>query len=244
MTDKCSLLLYFRSMSNERILAVDDEDPILELIRYNLEKEHFKVMTCRTGEEALRLAREEKPDLIILDLMLPGMSGLEVCRKLKEAGDTAEIPIIMATAKTEDSDIVIGLELGADDYVTKPFSPKVLAARVRTALRRKNRKPASAEGERTVVHGISIDPQRHEILWEGNALPFSVTEFQIFEFLARNPGRVFSRSHIISSVKGSAYPVTERSIDVQVLSIRKKLGDKAEILETVRGIGYRMKDED
>jgi two-component system, OmpR family, alkaline phosphatase synthesis response regulator PhoP len=231
-------------MSNQRILAVDDEDPILELIRYNLEKDGFRVMTCRTGEDAVRLARSELPDLVILDLMLPGMSGLDVCRKLKESPATQEIPVIMATAKTEDTDIVIGLELGADDYVTKPFSPKVLAARVRTVLRRKNRKPADIEGSRIELHGISIDPERHEMLSDGKDLALSATEFQIFEFLARNPGRVFSRSHIISAVKGSAYPVTERSIDVQILSIRKKLGEKADILETVRGIGYRMKDSE
>ena len=150
----------------------------------------------------------------------------------------------MVTAKTEDTDVVLGLELGADDYVTKPFSPKVVLARVRTVLRRRNRKPVETEGERVELHGIVIDPVRHEISSDGESLALSVTEFQILEHLARNPGRVFSRTQIISAVKGSSYPVTERSIDVQILSIRKKLGNKAELVETVRGIGYRMKDSE
>ena len=229
-------------MSNERILAVDDEMPILELLRYNLEKDGYRVSTAPSGEEALRLVKAEQIDLILLDLMLPGISGLDVCRKLKESKATEKIPVIMITAKTEDTDVVLGLELGADDYITKPFSPKVLMARVRTVLRRKHRKPVELAGERTAVHGIEIDPVRHEIFSDSVPLALSVTEFQILEFLAQNPGRVYSRSQIISSVKGSSYPVTERSIDVQILSIRKKLGAKAEIIETVRGIGYRMKD--
>ncbi len=235
---------YFWAMSNEKILTVDDEQPIQELLRYNLEKEGFRVIAAGNGEDAVRLARNESPELILLDLMLPGMSGLDVCRKLKENAATADIPVIMVTAKTEDSDVVLGLELGADDYVTKPFSPKVVLARVRTVLRRRNRKPVETEGERVEIHGIAIDPVRHEISSDGGSLALSVTEFQILEHLARNPGRVFSRTQIISAVKGSSYPVTERSIDVQILSIRKKLGNKAELVETVRGIGYRMKDSE
>ncbi len=234
---------YFQAMSNEKILAVDDEQPILELLRYNLEKDGFRVMTAGNGEDALRIAKAEGPDLVLLDLMLPGMGGLDVCRRLKENPSTADIPVIMVTAKTEDSDVVLGLELGAEDYVTKPFSPKVVLARVRTVLRRRNRKPVEPEGERVTIHGISIDPIRHEVSSDGQSLALSVTEFQILEHLARNPGRVFSRSQIISAVKGSSYPVTERSIDVQILSIRKKLEVKAELVETVRGIGYRMRDE-
>jgi two-component system phosphate regulon response regulator PhoB len=230
-------------MSNERILAVDDETPILELISWNLEKDGFKVTTCTNGEDAIRAVKSNPPDLVLLDLMLPGMSGLDVCRKIKENPATADVPVIMVTARTEDSDEVVGLELGADDYITKPFSPKVLLARVRTVLRRKNRKSVEPEGEVTAIHGISIDPERHEVFSDGAPLLLSVTEFQILEFLAQNPGRVFSRTQIISAVKGSSYPVTERSIDVQILSVRKKLGNKADCIETVRGIGYRMKDE-
>jgi len=229
-------------MSNERILAVDDEQPILELLRYNLEKEGFRVTTCLNGEEAVRIARAESPDILLLDLMLPGMSGLDVCRRLKESPATAGIPIVMITAKTEDSDIVLGLELGADDYITKPFSPKVLMARIRTVLRRKNQVPVDTENEDISIHGIKIDPIRHEIFADSVPLNLSLTEFQILEYLAKNPGRVFSRAQIISAVKGSSYPVTERSIDVQILSIRKKLGSKSDFIETVRGIGYRMQD--
>lgn len=231
-------------MSNERILAVDDEMPILELLRYNLEKDGFRVTTSSSGEDALRSIKSETPDLILLDLMLPGMSGLDVCRRLKESPATSGIPVIMITAKTEDTDVVLGLELGADDYIAKPFSPRILLARVRTVLRRKNRTPVKAEGEHTSIHGIEIDPVRHEIFCDGESLVLSVTEFLILEFLARNPGRVFSRAQIISSVKGSSYPVTERSIDVQILSIRKKLKEKADFIETIRGIGYRMKDSE
>ncbi len=229
-------------MSNERILAVDDEKPIIELLRYNLEKEGFKAFTCGNGEDALQLAKAELPDLILLDLMLPGLSGLDVCRKLKEYPPTAGIPVIMLTAKSEDSDVIIGLELGAEDYITKPFSPKVLIARIRTVLRRKNRKAPVPEGEKVLIHGIGIDPERHEITLDGERLDLSVTEFQILEYLARNPGRVYSRTQIISAVKGSSYPVTERSIDVQILGIRKKLGERSDCIETVRGVGYRMKD--
>ncbi|HNY20752.1 MAG TPA: response regulator transcription factor [Treponemataceae bacterium] len=234
-------------MSNETILAVDDETAILELQKYNLEKEGFRVTACANGEEAIKSAKASPPDLVLLDLMLPGMSGLDVCRKLRADPATAGIPIIMVTAKTEDADVVVGLELGADDYVTKPFSPKVLIARVRAALRRKAaaaESPATGPDDfgPTRIHGISINPERHEAFSDSEPLALSVTEFQILEFLARNPGRVFSRAQIISAVKGSSYPVTERSIDVQILSIRKKLGAKSDVVETVRGIGYRMRD--
>jgi len=230
-------------MGNERVLACDDEEAIRELVSYNLAKEGFAVVSVSSGEEAIRAARKDKPDVIILDLMLPGISGLDVCRRLKEDPETARIPIIMLTAKTEDADVVLGLELGADDYVTKPFSPRVLAARVRAALRRRTAADEPNVGGTVNAQGISLDPDRHEAFLDGATLALSVTEFQILEFLARNPGRVFSRSQIISAVKGSSYPVTERSIDVQILSIRKKLGDRAEVVETVRGIGYRMRDE-
>ncbi len=229
-------------MSNERILVVDDEEPIRELLRYNLEKDGFRVACCATGEEALARVRNEPPELILLDLMLPGTGGLDVCRRLKENPATADIPVIMITAKTEDTDVVLGLELGAEDYVTKPFSTKILLARVRTALRRKNRKPVLPEGERLSLHGIVIDPERHEVFSDSIPVALSVTEFEILSHLVRNPGRVLSRTQIISAVKGESYPVTERSIDVQILSIRKKLGEKADVIETVRGIGYRMKD--
>ncbi len=229
-------------MSNERILVVDDEEPIRELLGYNLEKDGFRVSASASGEDALKAVKTDPPDLILLDLMLPGMSGLDVCRKLKASPETAGIPVIMITAKTEDSDVILGLEHGAEDNVTKPFSTKVRLARVRAALRRRERKVEPAEGGRLAIHGIVIDPERHEVFLDSKPVALSVTEFEILGYLVRNPGRVLSRTQIISAVKGESYPVTERSIDVQILSIRKKLGDRADVIETVRGIGYRMRD--
>jgi two-component system phosphate regulon response regulator PhoB len=229
-------------MSNERILVVDDEEPIRELLGYNLEKDGFRVSASASGEDALKSIKSDPPDLILLDLMLHGMSGLDVCRKLKASPETAGIPVIMITAKTEDTDVVLGLELGAEDYVTKPFSTKVLLARVRAALRRRERKSEPEEGARLAIHGIVIDPDRHEVFLDSKPIALSVTEFEILAYLVRNPGRVLSRTQIISAVKGESYPVTERSIDVQILSIRKKLAERADVVETVRGIGYRMRD--
>lgn len=234
------------------ILVVDDELPIIELIQYNLKKEGFAVLTAENGAQALELARSEKPDLIILDLMLPDMGGFDICRILRNDSSTARIPIIMATAKTSDSDIVSGLELGADDYITKPFSPKVLVARVRSVLRRFQEQPeqvtaTAPKTDRTVsIHGLQIIPHKFEATLNGSPIIFSATEFSILLHLARHPGQVFSRIQIINDIKGSSYPVTERSIDVQILSIRKKLAESADspafanMIETVRGVGYRF----
>jgi two-component system phosphate regulon response regulator PhoB len=175
--------------------------------------------------------------------MLPGMDGFQVCSHLKKDRDTSDIPVIMLTARSEDDDIVTGLEMGADDYITKPFSPRVLIARVNAALR-KNRHDASDEGKkRIVLNELVIDSSRHETLVAGNPVNLSATEFSILYFLAENPGWVFSRNQIIDSVKGEDYPVTARSVDVQILGIRKKLGEFGDMVETVRGIGYRLKGE-
>ncbi|MGM0431813.1 MAG: response regulator transcription factor [Spirochaetota bacterium] len=223
--------------NNKYILVVDDEVEIQELIRFNLEREGFSVTTVSTGEQALASLGRSLPDLIILDLMLPGMDGLEVCRALS----SYEVPILMVTAKSDDSDIILGLEMGADDYVTKPFSPRVLAARTKAVLRRKGKELPPKDGTKSIsLHGIHIDPARHTVSVEDKPIDLSVTEFGILEFLMHNPGWVFSRSQIIESVKGDDYPVTERSVDVQILAIRKKLGNKGSIIETVRGIGYRL----
>ncbi len=176
----------------------------------------------------------------MLDLMLPGIDGLEVCKALSKY----EIPILMVTAKSEDADIILGLEMGADDYMTKPFSPRVLTARVRSVLRRNAKNSSFSEPYKTItLHEITIDPVKHTVLCGDSAIDLSVTEFSILEFLMRNPGWVFSRSQIIESVKGSDYPVTERSVDVQILALRKKLAEKGSLIETVRGIGYRMTEE-
>ncbi len=224
------------------VLVVDDEPDILELISYNLEKEGYSVTTVQTGEDALHSVRTNRPDVIILDLMLPGVDGVDVCRRIKRNPESRSIPVLMLTARTEDSDIVAGLEVGADDYITKPFSPKVLAARVRTALRRTTNDASSQQGN-VSIHGITIDVSRHEVLLRGELVPLSATEFAILEFLARNPGWVFSRMRIIDAIRGKDYPVTERSVDVQILGLRKKLGDLGSVIETVRGVGYRMRSE-
>ncbi len=227
-------------MVKDLILVVDDEEDIRELIQFNLEREGYTVMTAATGEEALSITSHRKPDLIILDLMLPGIDGLEVCKALS----SYEIPILMVTAKGEDSDIILGLEMGADDYITKPFSPRILIARIRAVLRRKKKYTNKKVMLKNVSsHGICIDPARHLVTNDGEPLDLSVTEFGIFEFLMRNPGWVFSRGQIIESVKGNDYPVTERSVDVQILALRKKLKEKGTIIETVRGIGYRLIEE-
>ncbi|MFW5715294.1 MAG: response regulator [bacterium] len=231
-------------MANKTILVVDDEADILQLIQYNLEKEGYKTLTTASGEEALREARRHLPNLIILDLMLPGLDGIEVCKQLSSTEDTKYIPILMVTAKSEESDIITGLEVGADDYITKPFSPKVLIARVRAILRRSRRNPIDEGREPFIkIHDIQIDTSKHEVVVSGQPMSLSVTEFAILEFLARNPGWVFSRNQIIGAVKGEDYPVTERSVDVQILGLRKKLGEQGRMIETVRGIGYRMKEE-
>ena len=230
------------TMPKGRILVVDDEPDIVELVRYNLAKEGYQVRTVLSGEKALADADEGLPDLIVLDLMLPGVDGLDVCRKLKQNPRTAHIPIIMLTAKGEDADIVTGLELGAEDYVTKPFSPRVLMAMVRTVLRRRRREEEEGSLEPIMVHNMKIDPARHEVLLDDRSVELTASEFKILSFLARRPGWVFSREQIISAVKGQDYPVTDRSVDVQIVGLRKKLGDAGDFIETVRGVGYRFRE--
>jgi len=230
-----------KSVEKERILVVDDEEDILELVKFNLAKEGYRVDCVISGERALTRVIEERPDLILLDLMLPGLDGLDVCRELKNNPVTRRIPIVMLTAKGEDADIVLGLEMGAEDYVTKPFSPRVLLARLKAVLRR-NRYPD--RGEMAIVrrHDLTIDPNRHEVTLHGRSITLTSTEFGILHLLARRPGRVFSRGQIIGAVKGDDYPVTERSVDVQIVNLRKKLGDSGQIIETIRGVGYRFKE--
>jgi two-component system phosphate regulon response regulator PhoB len=223
------------------ILAVDDEEDILELLRYNLSREGYRVRAAASGEEAVRLALSLLPDLILLDLLLPGMDGLEVCRRLKADARTRSIPLIMLTAKGEEADIVAGLELGADDYVTKPFSPRVLLARIRTVLRRRTAE-VPADTAPLEYKDLSINPGRHEVLLAGQPLDLTVTEFQLLHLLARRPGWVFTRSQMVQVVHGGDFAVTERSVDVHIVGLRKKLGGFGKFLETVRGIGYRLKD--
>ena len=227
-------------MSGKRILVVDDEEDILELVRFNLEREGFEVSTAETGEKALAAARAQHPDLLVLDLMWPGVDGLEVCRQLKSDAQTSRIPIVMLTARGDDTDIVKGFELGADDYVTKPFSPRVLTARVRAVLRRLEQ-AIPGEDETVEVHGIVIHPRRHEVRVEGEPITLTSTEFRALHVLARRPGWVFTRQQIVESVHGEDYVVTDRSVDVMMVGLRRKLGEQGARIETVRGVGYRMK---
>jgi two-component system alkaline phosphatase synthesis response regulator PhoP len=228
-------------MAKERILVVDDEEDILELVRFNLAREGYDLVCTTSGEEALEIARKKHPDLLILDLMLPGIDGLEVTKILKNDVKTKDIPIIMLTAKGEEADIVTGLELGADDYVTKPFSPRILVARVRAALRRKVKD--SPEDESLVkIHSLEIHPGRREVLVDNQRVQLTFTEFDILNFLARRPGWVFTRFQIVDAVRGDDYPVTDRSVDVQIVGLRKKLGSAGKYIETVRGVGYRFQE--
>ena len=228
-------------MAKEKILVVDDEEDILELIRFNLVREGYKVLCAQSGEKALSIGQSEMPDLMVLDLMLPGIDGLEVTKVLKSDSRTRDIPIVMLTAKGEEEDIVTGLELGADDYITKPFSPRVLVARLRAVLRRQS-KEYKEETPVLRIHDILIHPGRHEVLINGKPVQLTLTEFGIIEYLARRPGWVFTRTQIVDAVKGEDYYVTDRSVDVQIVGLRKKLGTAGTYIETVRGVGYRFKE--
>jgi two-component system phosphate regulon response regulator PhoB len=228
-------------MGKEQILIVDDEEDILELVKYNLTREGYRTICAETGEKAVNIAREQHLSLIILDLMLPDIDGLEVTRLLKSHEKTQSIPIIMLSAKGEEADIVTGLELGADDYVTKPFSPRILTARVRAVLRRNSRKSHDEQAS-VRIHGFVIHPQRREVFVNGAPIELTFSEFQVLQFLARRPGWVFTRSQIVDAVRGDNYAVTERSVDVQIAGLRKKLGEAGKYIETVRGVGYRFKD--
>lgn len=227
-------------MSKATILVVDDEEDIRELLELNLVQEGYKVLSCETGEQALEIAGSKLPNLIILDLMLPGLDGLEVCKKLKSTLKTEHVPIVMLTAKGEEADIVTGLELGADDYITKPFSGKVLIARVRRILR----KQVTPQEDKNVlnIRELTIDPSRREVLVKNKPIELTFTEFNILHTLARRPGLVFTRYQIVDTLHGGDYLVTERAIDVQIVSLRKKLGSYGKYIETVRGVGYRFRD--
>jgi two-component system, OmpR family, alkaline phosphatase synthesis response regulator PhoP len=229
-------------MAHEKILAIEDEEEIRELVGYNLLKQGYRVVRAATGEEGLRLVRSEMPDLVLLDLMLPGMDGLEVCRSLKRDPDTQGIPIMMLTAKGEEADIVAGLELGAEDYVTKPFSPRVLVARIRALLRRITEQPLP-EDEVIRTHDLVIHPGRHEVTVKNKSISLTATEFRVLHVLASRPGWVFTRYQIAHEIHGDNDVVTDRAIDVQIVGLRKKLGAAAPYIETIRGVGYRFKEQ-
>ena len=228
-------------MAKAKILLVEDEEDLLTLVHYNLTKEGYRVTCAASGEDALKQVKTGSYELILLDLMLPGVDGLAVCKILKQDPQTAHIPIIMLTAKAEEADIVLGLEFGADDYITKPFSPRVLVARIRTALRRI--RPDAAEDAAVLTIGdLQIYPARYEVLVKGKAVKLTTTEFNLLICLAKRPGWVFTRYQIIDAVKGEDYVVTDRTVDVQIVGLRKKLGPLGYLIETVRGVGYRFKD--
>ncbi len=229
-------------MAHEKILLVDDEEDILELLSYNLEREGYKTIRVLTGEDALRKIEINKPDLMILDLMLPGVDGLEITRRLKSNSKTAGLPIIMLSAKGEESDVVTGLELGADDYITKPFSPRILVARVKAMLRRD---PLTEEDTEEIIQiqGCVIHPGRRKVVIGEKPVDLTYTEFQVLYYLARRPGWVATRTQIVDAVRGTDYFVTDRSVDVQIVGLRKKLGPWGKNIETVRGVGYRLKEQ-
>ena len=230
-------------MSKKQILVIEDEEDILALIHFNLIKAGFRVECATSGEEGYRKARDLRPDLILLDLMLPGMDGLDVCRQLHNAPDTKDCPIIMLTAKGEEHDIVKGLELGADDYITKPFSPQVLMARVQAVLRRRGKPDNQPEHDAPIeIHDLYIHPGRNKVVAAGEEVDLTYTEFKILMLLASRPGWVLNRTQIVDAIHGEGYAVTDRAVDVQIVGLRKKLGPCGDYIETVRGVGYRFRE--
>jgi len=229
-------------MPSDKILIIEDEESIAELIGYNLKKSGYKTFRAESAEEALKLLEKQSFDLILLDLMLPGMDGLDFCRLLRQDATHRATPVIMLTARSEDADVVSGLELGADDYVTKPFSPRVLLARVRARLRQGPLGAEDAE-ENLSFMGIELNSQFHEAKIDGQPTELTANEFSLLKLFVKNAGRVYSRDDLISYLHGPGYAVTDRAIDVQIAGLRKKLGKKSALIETVRGVGYKFARE-
>lgn len=228
-------------MPREHILVIEDDTDICELIRFNLAREGYRISTALSGELGLKLAKQEPPSLVLLDLMLPQIDGLTVCKLLKSESRTQQVPVVILTAKGDETDVVTGLEVGADDYIVKPFSSKVLIARIRTLLRRKSQ---NREGDKPPlnVQNLVINPGRHEVLVDGQPAILTLSEFQILYLLARRPGWVFTRDQILNETRGDEAYVTDRAIDVQIVGLRRKLGENGALIETVRGVGYRFRE--
>jgi len=226
------------NLSKGKILVVEDEEDIAELITYNLAKYGYIIERVASGEEAMKRIDENAPDIILLDIMLPGLDGIEICKRLKQSSDVSHIPVVMLTARGEEADVVTGLEIGADDYITKPFSPRVLVARVKAILRRQSQGRTN-DSDAISIGELSIHPGRHEVAFAGKRLSLTFTEFHVLFVLASRPGWVFTRAQIVDAVRGDGYPVTERSVDVHIVGLRKKLGVAGDFIETVRGVGYR-----
>ena len=231
-------------MKREKVVVIEDEADIREVTEHNLSREGYQVYSSPDGENGLQLVKKKGPDLVLLDLMLPGLDGIEVCRKLKADPLTCAIPVIMVTAKGEETDIVLGLGMGADDYVTKPFSPKELIARVKAVLRRGPLKEEQGGRERIVRGEVMIDVGRHEVRVGGTPVTFTATELRLLHFLASHPGRVFTRDHLLSRAISEDAFVVDRNIDVHIRAVRKKLGEHRDLIETIRGVGYRFREEE
>lgn len=224
------------------VFVIEDEEDIAELIKFNLQKEGFKVQVFTSGEIGVQACLEAPPSVVLLDLMLPGINGFEVCKIIRSTPEIESLPILILTAKSEEHDIIKGLELGANDYLTKPFSPKILSARIRAALRNtQSVKKIDRDGVFT-IHGVEIHLGKHEVFVENEKIELTHSEFQILSFLAKKPGWVFTRSQIVDAIRGDDYAVTDRTIDFQMVGLRKKLKNKGSLLETVRGVGYRIKE--
>jgi len=227
----------------EQILVIEDEEDIREILRYNLEREGFEVACAATGEEGLAMARARVPDMILLDLMLPGIQGIEVCRRHRKHEATASVMLIIVSAKGEEADVVSGLEMGADDYVTKPFSPRELAARIRSALRRGRTTRGEAAPAIVTLGALELDPGRHEARVQGEPIELTLAEFRLLNALSASPGRVFTRAQLIQRITGGNHHIVERNVDVHVRSVRKKLGEHGDLIRTVRGVGYKIDDD-
>lgn len=232
------------TQTKTRITIVEDEEDIREILEYTLTREGFTVACAADGSTGLEMIRSAPPDLVLLDLMLPDVEGLEICRQLKADPSTSEVAIIMVTAKGEESDIVLGLGLGADDYIPKPFSARELVARTRSVLRRVQRPGEDQAEDKVILRGeLKIDPARHKVWIHGERVDLTATEFKILHLLASHPGRIFSRSQILSESRGEFAAAFDRSVDAHVRTVRKKLGDLRDLIETVRAVGYRFSEE-
>ena len=226
-------------MKEKKIVVVEDEPDLVDVVTYNLKREGYLVSAARRGDEGLNLIRSELPDLVLLDLMLPGMDGLSICRQMKSDGALKAIPIIIASAKGEESDVVIGLEMGADDYLAKPFSPRELLARIKAVLRR-GTPTDNASDDRIVIRDLIIDPGKHEVKIKDEIIGLTSTEFKLLHHLASSRGRAFSREQLLNRVVGMGVVVVDRNIDVHIRALRKKLGERSNMIQTIRGVGYRF----
>tara|TARA_B100000902_G_scaffold84391_1_gene88877 strand:+ start:1028 stop:1726 length:699 start_codon:yes stop_codon:yes gene_type:complete len=230
-------------ITNNKILIIEDDKDIRDLISFNLSKNGYKTILSRDGEKGIEKAKNEKPDLVLLDLMLPGIHGLDVCKILKTESSLNKLSIIMLTALGQEEDIIKGLEAGADDYITKPFSFKILFARIKSVLRRKKTKESSNK-DPVNLYGVKIDPQTRQVIINENELKLTFTEFQILYLLASHPGWVFTRYQIIDKIRSDNNSVTDRSVDFQIVGLRKKMNNLGKLIETIRGVGYRFKSKD